>query len=256
MKLGLYQGPPILGDIEDGFARISRAMESASRAGAQMTVFPELFLPGYNRPDLHQSLSQPLNGDWCRRFAALCRDTGCGMVIGWAERSGDQVFNAATAFGADGSVLSHYRKIQLWGPMEQASFAFGDAYAVFEFAGLTCAMLICYDVEFAHHVRALKAKGVQVILVPTANSLNYENVSHHTVPAQAYQNGLTIAYANYSMAPDGELIFSGTSVIAGPDGNFIAQAGRSETLIVTDITNNIDPALLSTQMADYRESPE
>ncbi|MEZ5713930.1 MAG: carbon-nitrogen hydrolase family protein [Paracoccaceae bacterium] len=254
MKLALYQGPPIQADIEAGFARIEAQLGAAALSGAQMVVFPELFLPGYNQPALHASLSQPLGGDWCRRLSALARSAGCGLTIGWAERDGDTVYNAATSFGPDGATLGHYRKIQLYGPMEQASFAFGDSYTVFDLAGYKAALMICYDVEFAHHVKALADRGVDLILVPTANPAGFEHVSTAIVPSQASSYVLTIAYANFC-GTEGGVTFGGHSVIVGPDARALAAAGTTETLLVTDIAKPHDPALLSTQRADFRRSP-
>ncbi|WP_137702423.1 carbon-nitrogen hydrolase family protein [Marimonas lutisalis] len=255
MKLALYQGPPIQGDIEAGFDRIKAQLGAAALAGARMAVFPELFLPGYNRPDLHSSLSQPLGGAWCERLGALARDAGCGLTLGWAERDGDLVYNAATTFGPDGAILGHYRKIQLFGPMEQQSFAFGSSYTIFDYAGHKTALMICYDVEFAHHVKALADQGVTLILVPTANPAGFEHVSTAIVPSQASAYALTIAYANFCGAENG-LTFGGHSVIVGPDATALAAANTTETLLVTDIAKAYDPALLSTQSADYREVPE
>ncbi len=255
MKLGLYQGPPVQGDVEEGFTRVGRMLDAASLAGARMAVFPELFLPGYNQPALHARLSQPLGGAWCDRLAALARAAGCGLTIGWAEREGETVYNAATAFGPDGAIIAHYRKLQLFGQMERDSFAKGEAHAIFDFEGTSCALMICYDVEFGHHVRALADKGVGLILVPTANPAGFENVSRRIVPAQAAAQALTIVYANYC-GREGDLAFAGHSVVAAPDGNLLATARTTETLIVTDIAHDVDPALLSTQQADYRETPE
>ena len=254
MKLALYQGPPIQGDIEAGFARIEAQLSAAAMAGARMAVFPELFLPGYNQPALHSTLSQPQGGDWCQRLSALARKTGCGLTIGWAERDGDTVYNAATSFGPDGATLGHYRKIQLYGPMEQASFAFGDAYTVFNFMGRQCALMICYDVEFAHHVKALADRGVTLLLVPTANPAGFEHVSTAIVPARASEHAMTIAYANFC-GTEGSLTFGGHSAIVGPDARALAAAGTTETLLVTDIAKPYDPAFLSTQAADFRDAP-
>jgi nitrilase len=254
MKLALYQGPPIQGDIEAGFARLKAQLGAAALAGADMAVFPELFLPGYNQPGLHPTLAQPLGGDWTTRFAALAAGAGCGLTIGWAERDGDTCYNAATTFDAAGAVLGHYRKIQLYGPMEQNSFAFGDAFTVFDFMGHKTALMICYDIEFAHHVRALADMGVTLILVPTANPAGFEHVSRVLVPARASEYVLTIAYANFCGTENG-LAFGGHSVIVGPDALPLAAAGTTETLLVTDISKPHDPAMLSTQAADYRELP-
>ncbi|MDQ2090814.1 carbon-nitrogen hydrolase family protein [Marimonas arenosa] len=252
MKLALYQGPPIQGDIEEGFARIEAQLGAAALSGARMAVFPELFLPGYNQPGLHASLSQPLGGAWCDRLGQLAETARCGLTIGWAERDGDQVYNAATAFGPDGAILGHYRKIQLFGPMEQQSFAFGNGYTLFDYQGHKTALMICYDVEFAHHVKALADQGVTLILVPTANPAGFEHVSTAIVPSRASEHVLTIAYANFCGSENG-LGFGGHSVIVGPDARALAAASTTETLLVTDIAKTYDPALLSTQSTDYRE---
>lgn len=241
-----------MGDPEAALTRLAGQLRAAAMAGARMLVAPELYLPGYNRPDLHASLSQPRGGAWERRLAALARDAGCGLAIGWAERDGETVFNAATAFGRGGSVLGHYRKVQLFGPMEQASFAHGSAYCLFDFEGMKSALLICYDVEFAQHVRALGEQGVKLILVPTANPAGFEHVSDIFVPARAGEMDLTIVYANYCGVEDG-LAFAGQSIIAGPDTHAIARAGRTEALLVADLGPETAPGLRSTQLADFRK---
>ena len=138
--------------------------------------------------------------------------------------------------------------------MEQASFAFGEAYTVFDLDGHKTALMICYDVEFAHHVKALADQGVSLLLVPTANPAGFEHVSTAIVPSRASEYVMTIAYANFCGSEDG-LTFGGHSVIVGPDALALAAANTTETLLVTDIAKAYDPALLSTQLADHREVP-
>ncbi|OWV48676.1 carbon-nitrogen hydrolase family protein [Mameliella alba] len=254
MKLALYQGAPTDGDIEGAFDRIERALTAASAMGARMAVFPELFLPGYNRSDLHSALSQEQDGDWERRLADLCRVAGVGLTLGWAERDGDTVFNAASCFDPTGAKLAHYRKVQLFGPMEAASFAPGEAYCTFDLGGFRAALLICYDVEFAHHVTALSRRGVDLLLVPTANPAGFENVADVLVPARAFENAMTVVYANYHGSEAG-LEFGGHSAIVGPDGNVLARAGAGEALLIADLghRDRLDSGFLSTQNRDRRE---
>lgn len=254
MKLALYQGPATCGDVEAGFNRLETQLTAAAMAGASMVVFPELFLPGYNRPDLHKSLAQPLGGEWCQRLSKLAQKAGCGLTVGWSERSDEAVYNAATAFGTGGEQLGHYRKIQLFGEMEKASFNFGTQYTVFEFCAHKTALLICYDVEFPQHCRRLAEQGVSLVLVPTANPQRFEHVSQTFVPARAAEAGLTIVYANFFGA-DGDITFGGHSLIAGPDARVLASAGVGETLLVADLApvSDIPRDLLSRQDQDYRE---
>lgn len=250
MKLALCQVPSPAGDIDAAFAEIGRGLAVAAAAGARMAVFPELILPGYNLAEMH---GQPLGGDWERRLGGLAREAGCGLALGFAEAEGGRLYNSALALGRDGNRLAAHRKLQLYGPREKALFAPGDALSSFTFEGRKAALLICYDIEFAPHVRALAERGVELILCPTANMLPFTHVSTLTVPSQAVNHGLTIAYANYC-GSERELTYSGGSLIAAADGTVLALAGPGEAVLIADISQPPDPARLSTQIADYREA--
>lgn len=251
MKLALHQGRSPAGDAEAAFAAIDRTLAAASAAGAAMAVFPELFLPGYNFADI-AALAQPLDGAWGARLAALARRHGCGLTLGLAERDGETRYNSAVAIGPDGTRIAHYRKVQLFGPREQALFTPGATACTFDLDGRRAGLLICYDVEFAPHVRLMAERGVTLLLVPTANMLPFTHVPRVTVPAMAANHALTIAYANYSGAED-DLTYAGASLIAGPDGEALATAGPGECLLIVDLDRPIDPTRLSTQLSDFRE---
>lgn len=254
MKIALFQTTPADGRIGPALTRAAQAAQAAARAGAQMLIMPELFLPGYNRPDLHATLAQPAGGPWVADMAAIARDAGVGLVFGWAERAAEGVYNVATALGADGAVLAHYRKIQLFGPMERAAFRPGTAPPpVFAFAGRRIGLLICYDIEFPGHAADLARRGADMVVVPTANPAGFEHVQEVLVPARAYENRLTVAYANYCGAEAG-LAFGGRSVIVGPDARPIAAAGHTETLLIADIPphDTYPSERLSTQAQDFR----
>ena len=266
MKIGLYQGPSPAGDCKSALAVVDRMLASAANAGARMLLFPELFLPGYNQPGLQKTLGQPAGGDWEQAFARMCNQHGCGLTIGWAERDGDNLFNAASAFDDSGEKLAHYRKVQLYGQVEQQTFSPGDAFSTFEFENYRVALLICYDVEFSRHVQALATEGVELLLVPTANPAQFPHVHRALVPARAAEAGLTIAYANlcgveknlttHSGLPAGAVVaYGGGSLVVGPDAIPLVTAGVGEVLLITDLSavSEIDDSIISTQQHDYRD---
>ena len=249
MRVALFQAASTEGDTGSALEAIDRARRGQGAVGADVLVGPELWLPGYNQPDI-AAHAQPRDGAWAAALSGLCRKAGCGLVLGYAERDGARLFNAALALDASGAELAQYRKIQLYGPREAALFTPGDRHALFTLAGRRVAVLICYDVEFAPHVAALAAAGVEVILVPTANMLPFTHVAEHTVPAMAANHGLSIVYANFC-GVEGDLAYVGGSVIAGPHGEVLARAGRQPALLVVDLPPH-DPARLSTQAHDLR----
>ena len=254
MKLAIYQARPTDGDIDTAFGTAATMLEAAARAGAAMLVLPELYLPGYNRPDLHASLAQPVDGPWMHRLSAMARASGCGLTLGFAERAEGTVYNSAVAFGTEGELLGCHRKIQLYGPMERQSFVHGKLqYTVFDLGGLRTGLLICYDVEFPGHVAALRDLGAELILVPTANPSGFEHVSRTLVPARAHEGRAVIAYANYCGAEAG-LHYGGLSLVAGPDSQPLVQAGTGEALLIADLSGiaGIPADRLSTQAEEYR----
>lgn len=248
--IALWQTTSPEGSDDTAFAALDAALRAAAVQGAVTLVAPEIYLPGYNQPDI-PARAQPRGGAWHQRLSALTRQHGCGIVIGYAERDGDHVYNSAVAIDATGREIGHYRKIQLFGPREKSIYAPGDAVSTFDLNGIRTAMLICYDVEFAHLNRTLAAQGTQLLLVPTANPEPNTHVSRLVVPAHAINHGLTIAYANYC-GTEGDITYCGTSIIAAPDAAILGMAGTTETLIVTDIARQPDPALLQTQLTDFR----
>lgn len=252
MRLALWQGTSPASDLEAGLTAAETALAAAAAMGAAALVLPEVWLPGYNQDGIPgkalASDSAPM-----RRLARAAGAAGCALVVGYAERDGARVFNSAACFGPDGASLANYRKIQLYGPRERAIYTPGDAYVTFPLGGETAALLICYDVEFAPHVKALADRGVTVILNPTANMAPFTHVVRHTVPAMAGNHGLSIVYANYCGA-EGDLAYVGGSLIAGPHGEVLAQAGDHPALLIADIPPR-DPARLSTQSADLRLLP-
>jgi 5-aminopentanamidase len=250
MRLAVWQGASPAGHADTAFADLDLALSAAGAARATMLVAPEAYLPGYNQNDI-AAQAQGRDGAWITRLAALAAKAGCGLVTGYAERDGDRTFNAAIAIGPDGTTLAHYRKIQLYGPREKAIYRPGDDYVTFDLAGTKATILICYDIEFAPHVAALAARGATLFLVPTANMMPFTHVVRATVPAMAANHGVTIAYANYC-GSEGDLTYVGGSLIAGPHGEVLAQAGEHPALMIVDVPD-ADPARLSTQSADFRK---
>ena len=248
MKLALYQGPSPAGATEDGLATLGRMLRAAGAAGARMAVFPEVFLPGYNVAD--PGLAARSLADWAAVLAPLARTAGCGVTVGVAEADGGQLFNSAIALGPDGALLSHYRKTQLYGPREKRLYKPGTSHAMFDFEGCRIALLICYDIEFAPLIRDLAGRGAQLILCPTANMQPFTHVAQVTVPSQAVNHAVAIAYANYC-GTEGDLTYCGGSVLVGADGAIHARAGLAGALLIADLPDP-DPNLLSTQLDDFR----
>jgi nitrilase len=250
MRLALWQGTSPAGSLDRALTEAETALTAAAAMGATALVLPEVWLPGYNQPDIPAG-ALALDSPPLRRLANMAKAARTALVVGYAERDGDAVYNSAACFGPDGMLIANYRKVQLYGPRERTIYQHGSAFATFPLAGETTAILICYDIEFAPHIKTLADQGVTTILVPTANMQPFTHVARHTVPAMAANHGVTIVYANYC-GQEGDLTYVGLSLIAGPHGEILAQAGDTPALLVADIPAR-DPKRLSTQAQDLRQ---
>ena len=249
MRLAALQAPAASGDMSYAFDTLTWALNAAGAAGADMLTAPEVWLPGYNSEDI-ANLAQSRDGAWARDLGQLCAKARCGLTVGYAERDGEALFNAAITFNAFGEVIAHYRKIQLYGAREAGLYQRGQSYEIFEFQGQKAALLICYDIEFAPHVAALAAQGVTLILVPTANMEPFTLVVRHTVAAMAAGHGVAIVYANFC-GQDGDLTYVGGTLIAARDGAILAQAGTGTALIIADLPD-LGAGALSSQAVDFK----
>lgn len=236
MRIALLQATSQPRDVAGNLRRLDSACASARASGTDLLVTPEMYLTGYDiGADAVRSLAEPADGPSSAAVCAVARSHGVAILYGYPERSGDAVYNAAQLVGPDGTRLASYRKTHLFGDSDRACFRASDrGPAVVEFGGWRLGLLICYDVEFPEAVRGLALGGADVVLVPTANMIEYDVVADVLVPARAYENQVYVAYANY-VGREGSLTYGGLSCVAGPAGAFVARAGPGEELVLADL---------------------
>jgi 5-aminopentanamidase len=218
--------------------RLDDACARAAARRVQVLVTPEMFTSGYAiGPAEVLRLAEDPGGPAEAAIAEMARRHGVAIVYGHPERApGGRAYNAATMIGRDGAVRGRHRKVHLFGELDPAQFIANEKPpAAFDADGARAGMLICYDVEFPEAVRRLAVDGARMVLVPTANMTGYEEVQQFVVRTRAWENGCGIVYANYCGADD-VFGYGGLSVICGPDGEILAQAGaEDEELLVADL---------------------
>jgi N-carbamoylputrescine amidase len=158
------------------------------------------------------------------------------------ERADDKLFDTSVLIGPNG-FIGKYRKTHLWNN-EKIYFSEGDiGFPVFNTDIGKLGMLICWNTWFPEAFRILALQGDELICtlnnwVYTPGPLFDESgkcmAVYHTMSA-AQSNGVFIAASN-RIGEERNATFLGNSVIVGPNGWPIKQAGiTEETLLITEI---------------------
>ncbi|MDP5227465.1 MULTISPECIES: carbon-nitrogen hydrolase family protein [Arthrobacter] len=246
MRLAIMQGESAVLDAATNLSALRDAAVRAGERGGELLLSPELFPVGYAPRVLRRDLDPASLPSLREELAAIARDTGIALLYSLPEVEGGKWHITATLLSAEGTVLSHYRKVHLFGAEEQEVFTPGtDPAAVVRFGDLTLGTIICYDVEFPEAVRAAGLQGVDLLMVPTALGEGYSQVPQRLIPTRAMENHLYLAYVNHAGVEDGFRL-SGGSVVADPFGELLAEGGPETELMIVDV----DPARLAAARAD------
>jgi predicted amidohydrolase len=244
--------------VAGNLRRLDAVCASAAAQRVDVLVTPEMYMSGYaiTRPEVVR-LAEEAGGPTEAAVAEIARRHGLAIVYGYPERAPGAsaaeggAYNAATMIGPDGVVRGRHRKVHLYGDVDRAQFVPNpDRPATFDVDGTRVGMLICYDVEFPESVRHLAVNGATVVLVPTANMIGCEEVQDILVRARACENNCGLVYANYCGADDG-FEYNGLSMICGPRGEVLAQAGvQAEELVIADLPGKSAGTYLADRRGD------
>lgn len=252
-RVAAWQCRPGPLDVAGNLARLDEVCARAAAREVQALVTPEMFTSGYGlAPDQVLSLAEEAGGPTDEAVAQIAKRHGLAIVYGHPEVApGGGAYNAATLVGPDGVVRGRHRKVQLFGDVDRLLFAANpERPAAFDVDDDRIGVLICYDVEFPETVRDLAVGGARVVLVPTANMSPFDHVQQVLVRARACENGVGLVYANYCGA-DALFDYNGLSVICGPDGEVLAQAGHEgEELVIADLPGPSAGTYLADRRAD------
>jgi predicted amidohydrolase len=255
MKIALYQGPGRLNDVEGGFLLLAELAGQAKADGADLLLLPEMYLSGYNIGLANaKAAAITTDGEAMARAGKIAETNGIALAFGYPELVGEDVANSVVLIGPNGKVLLNYRKSHLFGDTDRGMFkSVGSEFALAELGGFKIGFLICYDIEFPEPARCVALAGADILLVPTAQMVPYEQVARHVIPARAYENQMYVAYANHSGSDDG-FDYIGLSSICGPDGAVLAAAGTGEEIIyaVCDAAHQAAVRKADTLIADRR----
>lgn len=244
MRLVLAQADSVLGDVDQNLERAKEILRESASLGADLVVFPELFLTGYSVSDVARDIAIEGGDD---RLAALTAADGGSIaaLIGFVERGLRMERYNSAAYLEDGAVVHVHRKAHLatydvW--EEGKHFTEGSSLGAFDSRLGRLATLICYDLWHPAFVFVAVQDGAHVLLVPS-NSIDRRFSDE--AGNQRYWKEITRFYASMlecyvvfvnRVGMEGTLAFWGGSHVVDPRGRLVAEGPKhEEALVVADI---------------------
>ena len=242
-------------DPNQNLAKAEWKIREAASRGAQVICLQELFRSQYfcreESADLF-ALAEPVPGPTTGTLAHLAKELAVVIVASLFERRAAGLYhNTAAVLDAGGELLGLYRKMHIPDdPLYYEKFYFtpGDlGVPCFETRYGRIGVLVCWDQWYPEAARLAGLAGADLVLYPTAIGWHpSEKAVHGETQVDAWrtvQRGHAIANGFYVAAvnrvglegpPGQQLEFWGSSFVADPFGQMLAEASRDreETLVV------------------------
>ena len=239
------------GDVAQNIRDTSALVREAAGQGARFIATPENtnIMAQDNRATLAATFDEP-NDPSLPAFSALAKDLKIWLLIGslHIKVSDTRTANRSFLLAPDGTVQARYDKIHLF----DVTVAQGESYRESSQVegGQTCVladtelgpvgMTICYDLRFPQLYRRLAQAGAFAFTIPSSFTVPTGQAHWHVLMrARAIETGaFVIAPAQGGLHDNGRKTY-GHSMIVGPWGDVLAEAGSDPGVIVAEI----DPAV-------------
>lgn len=219
-------------DCRANFSRIEEMLSSADPIPeSALLVFPELATSGFsmNVP----AIAESRDGESPRFFSGLARRYRCHVLAGIAGKheTAGLGANEAVCFAPDGGEAARYRKRYPF-PLvnEQEHYPGGCQAVLFQAGAWKIAPLICYDLRFPEAFREAAALGAEVFVVIANWPAKRQDHWRILLRARAVENQAYVVGVN-RCGSDPTLDYAGGSLIIGPRGEILAEAGACPGII-------------------------
>jgi len=236
MKISCLQMDVIPSQPEVNFSRAAALIREAMIQQPDVIVLPESwdisFLPRNATTELYENNYQRA----IREIGSLAKENSVNIVAGSVSRYEDgKLYNCCCVFDRSGALIATYDKTHLFTHVgEDKRYTRGESLCRFRLDGVSCGVIICYDVRFPELIRTMCLDGMDVLFLVCQWPQARIGLLQTLCAARAIENQIFVVCCDACGTAGGK-VCGGGSAIFGPSGAFLAEAGDTEQIITADI---------------------
>lgn len=234
-KIACLQMDIAFGNPGKNYETAISLIEKASTENPDLIVLPELWTTGYDLVNLNGQADAE-----AREAAAFLKDSAAkyhAHIVGGsvANKTEEGIENTMLVFNKSGELSGKYSKLHLFQLMDEHLYlAAGKQKGLFSLESRKFAGLICYDIRFPEWVRAHALEEVEAMFVVAEWPIQRLEHWRALLIARAIENQCYIIACNRS-GSDPNNKFAGHSMVIGPWGDIIAEAGEEQEILTAEI---------------------
>lgn len=223
------QSTAVRGDIDENIVRHLRLVRAAAFFGADVVVFPELSLTGYEL-DLARELQMEHDDPRLEPLRRAAREHNLHVLVGGPWRSGlEKPWLGAFLISPERSVA--YAKIYVH-ESEDEYFAAGENGCVVSIRGVLTGIAICADTNFPAHAADAAGRGAEIYIASVMKTASKYPGHADKLKEYATRHGMAVMTVNYA-GSTGNKVSAGRSAIWNERGELVGQAGPTgEALLI------------------------
>lgn len=255
-KIAVVQAAPVMFDKAQSTDKAVKLIAEAAERGAELIVFPELFIAGYpygmtygftvgsrneeGRKDwkVYYDNSIVVPGEETERLAQAAKEAHAFVSIGISERDAvtGTLYNSNAMFSPEGELLNVHRKLK---PTGAERLVWGDAnknyFPVAETPWGPMGALICWESLMPLARVALYQKGVAIYISPNTNDYEswFSTIRHIAIEGKCYFINCDMFFTKEMYPKDlhcpeeiaklPEIVCRGGSCVIDPFGNYVTE---------------------------------
>jgi predicted amidohydrolase len=235
-------------DMAANIGQVSALVRQARDEGADFITTPEaVVMIERGRENILAKAAPEESHPGVAAFRDLARETGAWLLSGSfavTVPEEDRLANRSMLFDPEGEIVARYDKIHMFdidlpngeSYRESRVYRPGDRAMLTRLPWATLGMTVCYDMRFPHLYRDLAKLGAEVLTVPSAFTRPTGRAHWHVLlRARAIETGCFVIAAAQCGEHAGGRGTYGHSIIIGPWGDVLAEAGEAPGVITADI---------------------